>query len=176
MTPATITLHGVLLDMWGQGVLLTGASGTGKSELALELVGRGHRLIADDAPSFVRRDAGLEGRCPPPLQDFLEVRGLGVINVRKMFGDGALTARAQLDLVLHLHRPHADESDALDRLYPNQDMMEVLDVAVPRITLAVMPGRALAALSEAAVRNHLLIAGGYDAAADLVRRQQAGLS
>src|SRR3569623_736627 len=161
MTPATITLHGVLLDMWGQGVLLTGASGTGKSELALELVGR---------------DAGLEGRCPPPLQDFLEVRGLGVINVRKMFGDGALTARAQLDLVLHLHRPHADESDALDRLYPNLDMMEVLDVAVPRITLAEKTGRAMAAVSEAAVRNQLLIAGCYDAAADLFRRQQSGLS
>lgn len=177
MTQQHVTLHGVLMEIMGQGVLLSGGSGAGKSELALELLGRGHRLVADDAPLFTRlADGELEGCCEPVLQDFLEVRGLGVVNVRRLFGDAAVAASARLRLVLHLEWMQPDRLNQVDRLRPNQDIMEVLGVAVPRITLPVAPGRPLATLGEVAVRNHILSLQGYDATLEFTRRQQAYLS
>ncbi len=173
MTTRTATLHGVFMDVMGLGVLLSGVSGVGKSELALELLTRGHRLIADDAPLFtcVAPNA-VEGVCPPPLNDFLEVRGLGVINIRAMYGDGAIAERARLQLILHLRLMDDNQLANVDRLRASKDEVSVLGVAVPRITLPVAPGRELAVLTEAAVRNHVLALGGYDAAADFAQRQR----
>jgi len=176
-TPQHTTLHGVLMEIMGRGVLLSGASGAGKSELALELITRGHRLVADDAPCVTRLDGGvLEGVCPPALQDFLEVRGLGVINVRVMFGGAAIVSRVELALAVHLQWMRADELGQVDRLRPNQDMMNVLGVALPRVTLPVAPGRPLATLCETAVRSHLLAVGGYDATAEFTERQRSCMS
>lgn len=175
--PLDTTLRGVLMEIMGVGVLLSGASGAGKSELALELITRGHRLVADDAPRVMRRDDGLlEGACPPALQDFLEVRGLGVINVRVMFGGAAVAPCSALTLVVHLQWMRAEELGQIDRLRPNQDMMEILGVAIPRIILPVAPGRPLATLCETAVRGHLLAMGGYDATADFAERQRSIMS
>lgn len=165
------------MEIMGVGVLLSGASGAGKSELALELITRGHRLVVDDAPRVTRRDDGLlEGASSSVLQDFLEVRGLGVINIRMMFGAAAVTPRSALALVVHLQWMRAEQLGQVDRLRPNQDMMEILGVAIPRITLPLVPGRPLATLCETAVRIHLLTVGGYDATADFAERQRSSLS
>ena len=176
MTDQTITLHGVFMEVMQLGVLLSGASGAGKSELALELLNRGHRLIADDAPEFFRSVSGnVQGRSPESLRDFLEVRGLGVINIRAMFGDGAISPLAELKLVLHLQSMDGEQLAGVDRLRPSCDSVIILEQAVPRITLPVAPGRNLAILAETAVRNQLLALSGYDAAADFSRRQQLSL-
>lgn len=165
------------MEIFGVGVLLSGASGAGKSELALELLTRGHRLVADDAPCVTRRDDGLlEGACPSALQDFLEVRGLGVINVRVMFGGVAIAPRSELSFIVHLQWMRADELGQIDRLRPNQDMMDILGIPIPCITLAVAPGRPLATLCETAVRSHLLAVGGYDATAEFTERQRSSMS
>jgi HPr kinase/phosphorylase len=177
MTGQKITLHGVFIEVMQLGVLLSGASGAGKSELALELLNRGHRLIADDAPEFFRSaSGGLQGQCPDPLRDFLEVRGLGVINIRAIFGDGAIAPRAELQLVLHLKLMSDEQLAAVDRLRPSCDYVTVLEKEVPRITLPVAPGRNLAILAETAVRNQLLALAGYDASADFSRRRQLSLT
>jgi len=172
MTDQKITLHGVFMEVMQLGVLLSGESGVGKSELALELLNRGHRLIADDAPEFVRlATTGLQGECPEALRDFLEVRGLGVINIRAMFGGNAIVPRAELRFVLHLESMDGERLAAVDRLRPSRDSMIILDQEIPRITLPVAPGRNLAILAETAVRSHLLGLDGYDAALDFSRRQ-----
>ena len=177
MAEQTTTMHGVFMEVMGLGVLLSGVSGVGKSELALELLTRGHRLIADDAPIFSRLTEGtVEGICPPPLHDFLEVRGLGVINIRAMYGDRAIAERAVLQLIVHLQRLSEHELINLDRLRASKDEVGVLGVAVPRIMLPVVAGRELAVLAEAAVRGHVLAVGGYDAAEDFTRRQQRYMS
>ena len=173
MSDEKITLHGVFMEVMQLGVLLAGTSGVGKGELALELLNRGHRLIADDAPEFGRSAGGaVEGRCPETLRDFLEVRGLGVVNVRAMFGDAAVMPRAELNIILRLQSLGGEPPANVDRLRANRDTVVVLDKAVPRITLPVAPGRNLAILVEAAVRGQQLLSGGYDAAADFSRRQQ----
>lgn len=156
------------------GVLLAGTSGVGKSELALELLNRGHRLIADDSPEFGRSASGvIEGRCPEVLRDFLEVRGLGILNVRALFGDTAVLPSAELNIVLQLMNMGGGGSAKVDRLGASRDTVTVLETEVPRITLAVMPGRNLATLVETVVRNHLLMLRGYDAVEDFSRRQQS---
>lgn len=176
MTQRTI-LHGVLMEILGQGVLLSGDSGVGKSELALELMSRGHSLVADDAPQFVRlADGAVEGTCPPPLQDFLEVRGLGVINVRVMFGAAAVTAATRLTLILRLKWMQAEDLGKIDRLRPSQDKIDVLGRMIPCTVLPVAPGRPLATLTEAAVRIHMLELGGYDATAEFTRQQRTYMS
>jgi len=170
---ASQTLHGVFMEVGGLGVLLTGESGVGKSELALELVTRGHRLIADDAPEFSRiAPETIRGACPELLQGFLEVRGLGVLNVRAMYGDSAIKKDKNLRLIVHL-KP-IDDADVrnIDRLVGSQLNEMVLDVAIPRVILPVAPGRDLALLIEAAVRNHILRLNGYDAAQDFIQRQK----
>lgn len=164
------TLHGVFMEVFTIGVLLTGDSGTGKSELALELLSRGHRLIADDAPEFTQlTPENIEGSCPPVLRDYLEVRGLGILNVRRMFGDSAVKSTKYLRLIIHLHLPGEGELEA-DRLRGNAGTREVLDLSIPQINLPVMAGRNLAVMAEAAVRDFVLRMRGFDAAAEFVER------
>jgi len=170
-----LTVHGVLLQVCGTGVLLTGASGVGKSELALELLSRGHRLVADDAPLLERREGRLWGRCPELLEGFLEVRGLGVLSVRALLGEGAVLAEVPVELVVHLEPADAAAMARLPRLHPVRDEVELLGVILPRLHLPVAPGRNLAVLVETAVRLHALAVGGYDAAADLTARQRRAM-
>lgn len=168
-----ITLHGVFLEVYSIGVLLTGASGSGKSELALELITRGHRLIADDAAEFtlIAPDV-IDGTCPELLRDCLEVRGLGVLNVRNMFGDTAVKKNKYLRLVLHLAlEEEVSTNDPETRLFGNISSRSVLGVEVPQMAIPVAAGRNLAVLVEAAVRNHVLKSGGIDAAKIFVDRQ-----
>ncbi|CAN5618566.1 MAG: HPr(Ser) kinase/phosphatase [Luteimonas sp.] len=171
-----VTLHGVFMEIYSIGVLITGESGSGKSELALELVTRGHRLVADDAPEFTQIAPDvLDGTCPELLQDLLELRGLGVLNIREMFGDTAVKRNKYLRLIVHLSRPDDDpaaawDEDGMVRLTGDLGSRHVLDLDVPMITLPVMPGRNLAVLTEAAARTHILRAKGVDPAAAFMAR------
>lgn len=167
-----MTLHGVFMEVFTIGVLITGDPGSGKSELALELLNRGHRLIADDAPEFIRISPEIiDGTCPEALQDCLEVRGLGVLNVRHMFGDAAVKLNKFLRLIIHLEIPDdPGHPDSVDRLRGNTSTMEVLELDIPRITLPVMAGRNLSIIAEAAVRDFMLKMKGYDAASAFIER------
>lgn len=167
-----ITLHGVFMEIYSIGVLITGESGSGKSELALELVTRGHRLVADDAPEFTQIAPDvLDGTCPELLQDMLELRGLGVLNIRQMFGDTAVKRNKYLRLIVHLSRPQVDpQPSGIERLTGDLGARHVLDLDVPMITLPVMAGRNLAVLTEAATRTHILRAKGVDPAAAFMAR------
>jgi len=170
---AKTTLHGVFLEVFSIGVLITGEAGSGKSELALELISRGHRLVADDATEFtlIAPDV-IDGTCPELLQDLLEVRGLGVLNIREMFGHMSVKPSKYLRLVIHL-KPLRDgeDTDALTRLTGDIGHREIFDVAVPMITIPVAPGRNLAVLVEAAVRSHALKSKGIDPAQTFIDRQ-----
>jgi HPr kinase/phosphorylase len=170
------TLHGVFLEVLGMGVLLTGDPAVGKSELALDLITRGSRLVADDAPEFTRIAPDIiSGSCPPLLRDFLEVRGLGILNIRAMFGDSAIKRTKYLRLIVHLKRMTTDEISGMDRLSGAHANSDVLGVPVPQVTVPVAPGRNLAVLVESAVRNHLLRLKGYDATEVLIERQQQSI-
>jgi HPr kinase/phosphorylase len=163
-------LHGVFLEVISLGVLITGDSSIGKSELALELISRGHRLIADDAPEFVRITPDIvSGHAPPILQDLLEVRGLGILNIREMYGDGAIKHSKYLRLIINLVESTADEE--LDRMSTRSKMREVLGVDVVEITLPIAPGRNLAVMVEAAALDYLLKSRGYDASQEFIERQ-----
>lgn len=170
------TLHGVFMEVLGMGVLLTGDPAVGKSELALDLITRGNRLVADDAPEFTRIAPDIiSGTCPALLREFLEVRGLGILNIRSMFGDSSIKRTKYLRLIVHLKRMSSDEIAGMDRLsgaYTNRD---VLGVSIPQVTVPVAPGRNLAVLVESAVRNHLLRLKGYDATQVLIERQQQAI-
>src|SRR6476620_1557701 len=167
-----VTLHGVFMEIYSIGVLITGESGSGKSELALELITRGHRLVADDAPEFTQIGPDvLDGTCPEMLQDMLEVRGLGVLHVRQMFGDTAVKKNKYLRLIVHLTKPHLEPQAAgMERIIGDLSVRRLLDLDVPQITLPVMPGRNLAVLTEAAARVHILRAKGVDPAAAFMAR------
>ena len=167
-----VTLHGVFLEIYSIGVLVTGESRSGKSELALELVTRGHRLVADDAPEFTQIAPDvLDGTCPDLLQDMLELRGLGVLNIRQMFGDTAVKRNKYLRLIVHLSRPSLEPSPTgMERLTGDLGTRRVLDLDVPMITLPVMAGRNLAVLTEAATRMHILRSKGVDPAAAFMAR------
>ena len=167
-----VTLHGVFLEIYSIGVLVTGESGSGKSELALELITRGHRLVADDAPEFTQIAPDvLDGTCPDLLQDMLELRGLGVLNIRQMFGDTAVKRNKYLRLIVHLSRPSLEPSPTgMERLTGDLGTRRVLDLDVPMITLPVMAGRNLAVLTEAATRMHILRSKGVDPAAAFMAR------
>ena len=167
-----VTLHGVFMEIYSIGVLITGEAGSGKSELALELLRRGHRLVADDAPEFTQIAPDvLDGTCPELLQDLLEVRGLGVLNVREMFGDTAVKKNKYLRLIVHLTRPMTEPNPhGYERLTGDSGTRHVLDLDVPLITLPVMPGRNLAVLTEAATRLHILRTKGIDPAAMFIAR------
>lgn len=164
-------LHGVFMEVKGLGLLLTGKSSVGKSELALELLSRGHRIIADDAPEFFRVAADtIRGRCPSLLQDFLEVRGLGILNVRALFGDSAIKQDKNLRLVIHLKEMSETEIQQIDRLEGDRVGRVILDVEIPEITIPVASGRNLAVLVESAASQHILRSKGYHAEQEFIRR------
>ncbi len=170
------TAHGVFLDVLGMGVLITGDSSVGKSELALELVSRGSGLIADDVVELYRiGPETVEGRCPQLLKDFLEVRGLGVLNIRTIFGEAALRQRKNLKLIVHLERPAGAESQRLERLPLNAGTEQVVGVEIRKVTIPVAAGRNLAVLTEAAVRNYVLQLRGMDSTREFIARQAAQL-
>ena len=170
------TLHGVFLDVLEIGVLITGESSIGKSELALELVSRGHGLVADDVVELQQiGPETVQGRCPPMLRDFLEVRGLGVLNIRSIFGETAVRPRKALRLIVHLESPVEGRYEERDRLATRSGTRSVLGVEIPTVTLTVAPGRNLAVLVEAAVRNHILMTRGIDSTRDFIARQAAAM-
>jgi len=170
------TLHGVFLEVLGMGVLLTGDPAVGKSELALDLITRGNRLVADDAPEFTRIAPDIvSGTCPPLLREFLEVRGLGILNIRAMFGDSSMKRQKYLRLIVHLMRMSAEQISSMDRLSGTHTSRDVLGVSIPQVTVPVAPGRNLSVLVESAVRNHLLRLKGYDATEVLIERQQQAI-
>ena len=158
-----IQRHGVLVEVYGEGVFITGESGMGKSETALELVKRGHRLIADDAVEIriIGRDT-LIGTAPELIRYFMELRGIGVINVRHIYGVGAVKPESTIDLVVHLEP--WDEKKAYDRLGLTDETEVILGVTLPRVTIPVMPGRNLAVIMELAAMNNRQKKMGYNAA------------
>ena len=170
-------VHGVFMEVLGTGVLITGESSVGKSELALELISRGHRLIADDAPEFTCTGPDiLDGRSPGILKDFMEVRGLGVLNIREMYGDNALKLNKYLRLIVHLKRLTAEERTSLDRLSGTRETRTILGVDIPQILIPVAPGRNIAVLVEAAVRDHILRINGHNATDQFIKLQQQAIS
>jgi HPr kinase/phosphorylase len=167
------TLHGVFLDVLEMGVLITGASAIGKSELALELISRGNGLVADDIVELYRISPDtIEGRCPAVLRDFLEVRGIGVLNIRTIFGETAVRPRKLLKLIVHLEDHGNETFSELDRLKVDANFQEVLGVPIRRVTIPVAAGRNLAVLVEAAVRNFVLNQRGIDSTLEFIERQQ----
>jgi len=167
------TLHGVFLDVLELGVLITGASAIGKSELALELISRGNGLVADDIVELSRISPDtVEGRCPEVLRDFLEVRGIGVLNIRTIFGETAIRPRKLLRLIVHLEDHSHETFSELDRLKVDATFHEVLGVPIRRVTIPVAAGRNLAVLVEAAVRNFVLNQRGIDSTKEFIDRQQ----
>jgi len=157
------------------GVLITGDSSIGKSELALELISRGHGLVADDVVELQQiGPETIQGRCPPLLRDFLEVRGLGVLNIRSIFGETAVRPRKVLRLIVHLDMP-VGGYEPKDRLATRSGTQDILGVEIPTVTLAVAPGRNLAVLVEAAVRNHILLTRGVDSTREFIERQEAAM-
>ena len=160
--------HGTLLDIGGTGVLLTGDSGLGKSETALELIHRGHRLVADDAVEIKRVNHELRGTAPENIKFFMEVRGIGLIDVRSMYGVGSVLDSEDIHLVIEL-QPW-NKNTQFDRLGNNEHTETILDINLPKLTIPVMPGRNLAVLVEVAVRHYRLKEFGYDAIKDLIER------
>ena len=169
----SVTVHGVFMEVLGRGVLLTGEPGIGKSEVALDLISRGHCLVADDAPILTQVNPdSLSGSCPYVLQDFLEVRGLGILNIREMYGDSAVKQRKYLNLIVHLEAMSEQEQAGMDRIQGSSTEVEMLRVPVTKVVVPVAPGRNLAILVETAVRQHMLLQGGYDSVAEFTQRQK----
>jgi len=172
----TTSLHGVFMDVLGLGVLITGDSGVGKSELALELISRGHGLVADDVVEFSRiAVTTLEGRCPLLLKDFLEVRGLGVLNIRTIFGETAVRPKMNLKLIVHLQRPLQAGASEAERLPLHELTEDILGFPVRKVVIPVAAGRNLAVLLEAAVRDCILQLRGIHSMREFLGRQQAEL-
>lgn len=168
---ASTVMHGVFLDVFEVGVLLMGKSGLGKSELALELISRGHGLVADDAVEIYRIGPEmLEGRCPPVLRDFLEVRGLGVLNIRAIFGETAIRPKKPLKLIINLVSADDQLMQSLDRLSIQSEKQDILSVHVRKVSIPVAAGRNLAVLVEAAVRNFILQSRGMDSTKQFIER------
>ncbi len=169
-----LTVHGVYMEVLGMGVLLTGEAGIGKSELALELLSRGHRLIADDAVEFIRVGPDvLVGQCPGELSDYLEVRGLGILDIRLMFGETAVRHRKKLHLIVRLEKLDRSRMGRIDRLQVKQRTHGIMDVEIPEVMLYVAPGRNLAVLVEAATRSYILRTWGINPLEDFIKRHQA---
>lgn len=163
-----ITRHGVLVEVYGEGCLLTGDSGVGKSETAIELIKRGHRLVADDAVE-IRRTAQttLYGQSPENIRHFIELRGIGIINARKLFGMGAIKLQEKIDMVINLEQ--WDSSKVYDRMGLDNEYMKILGVEVPTPTIPVKPGRNLAVIIEVAAMNNRQKKMGYNAARELLK-------
>ena len=171
------SMHGVLLSVMGHGVLLTGESGIGKSELALELISKGHHLVADDAVTIRRTSPEhLEGYCDPKFSHFLEVRGLGILNIREMFGEAATRVTKRIELIVNLQRMNTELLSSMDRLHQKQHHREILGIQIPEITVPVTSGRNLSVMIEAAVRNQILVSRGYNAVEDFIAIQQDAIN
>ncbi len=167
-----ITRHGVLVDVYGAGVFLMGESGIGKSETALELVKRGHRLVADDAVEIKKvTDNRLIGESPELIRHFMEIRGIGIIDIKSMYGVGAVINNKPIDIVIYLE--FWDNSKEYDRLGLTEEYTEILGVKIPKIVIPVRPGRNLAIIVEVAARNWRLKHMGYNAAQELDNRLNA---
>ena len=163
-----MSMHATLLEIYGRGVLLTGASGIGKSEIALELVRRGHRLVADDRVDLVNINKKLTGTCPELTKGVMEVRGIGIINVASMFGISSYKDRQDVDYVIELKL--LDENYSFERIDTSEHYKNILGVYIPNIQIPVSSGRNLADLIEVAVRNELLKAQGIDASKEFAKK------
>ncbi len=164
------TKHGVLVDVFGVGVLITGESGVGKSECALELIKRGHQLVSDDVVDLSRVGDTLYGEAPETVRDFMELRGIGIVDIKSIFGIGAVLRRRSVDIVINLEIWRPDKDYA--RLETGERTTDILGVTLPLIELPVRSGRNLAIVVEIASRNWRLKAEGYDAVTELRRRLQ----
>ena len=163
-----VTRHGVLLDVHGEGVMIMGDSGIGKSETSIELIMRGHRLVADDAVEIRRISGELVGCAPEVIRHYIELRGIGVIDVRQLFGMRAVKDDAPINLVVQLEQ--WDDTKFYDRLGIETQYIEIMDVQIPCVTIPVRPGRNIASIVEVAAMNNRHRRYGYNAAAELVRR------
>ncbi|MFA7317625.1 MAG: HPr(Ser) kinase/phosphatase [Sulfuricella sp.] len=162
--------HGVFMEVQGMGLLITGDSAVGKSEIALELITRGHRLVADDVVEFYQVSPDtLEGRCPVMLQDFLEVRGLGVLDIRALFGENAVKLKKNLRLIVHLEKL-TEKTMSLDRLQIDAYSQQILDTTIPEVRIPVAAGRNIAVLVEVAARNHILQLRGINSTQQFIER------
>ena len=162
-----ITRHGVLVEVYGEGILIVGDSGAGKSETAIELIKRGHRLIADDAVEIRKvDDRTLQGSSPSNIRHFIELRGIGVINARRIFGMGAVKLYDKIDMVIQLET--WDKTKAYDRLGLDNEYVRILDVKIPVITVPITPGRNLAVIVETAAMNNRQKKMGYNGAKELM--------
>ena len=171
---AHCTMHGVFMDVLGMGVLIAGESGVGKSELGLELISRGHGLVADDVVDFARTDPdSIEGHCPPLLANLLEVRGLGLLDIKSIFGETAVRRKMKLRLIVELRRQAA--AALMERLPLAGTTEEVLGLPIHKVVVPVAAGRNLAVLLESAVRNTILKLRGIDTMAEFVQRQRQAI-
>lgn len=169
-----VAVHGVYMEVMGMGVLIIGESGIGKSELALELLSRNHRLITDDSVELIRVAPDvLVGQCPTALSDYLEVRGLGILDVRMMFGETAVRHKKRLHMLVRMVQLQKNESNQIDRLAAQQLTRRFLDVDIPEVVLYVGPGRNLAVLVETATRTQILRTWGLNPLDEFMKRQQA---
>lgn len=169
------SMHGVFMDILGMGVMITGESGLGKSELGLELISRGHGLVADDAVDLYRiNQTTVEGRCPDLLQNLLEVRGIGLLDIKAIFGETAVRRRMRLKLIVHLVRKETMERD-YDRMPHEPLRQDVLGIPVRKAVIQVVAGRNIAVLVEAAVRNTILQLRGVDTYQEFVQRQRRAM-
>jgi len=164
-----ITRHGVLVEVYGEGILLLGESGVGKSETAIELVKRGHRLIADDAVEIRRVSSkSLVGSAPDNIRHFIELRGIGIINVSRIFGVGAVKTTEKIDFIINIENWNNEKT--YDRMGLDEETTEILGLNIPSVTIPVKPGRNLAVIVEVAAMNNRQKKMGYNAAADLLNR------
>jgi len=170
-----VSMHGVFMDILGLGVLITGESGLGKSELGLELISRGNGLVADDAVDLYRiNQTTIEGRCPDLLQNLLEVRGIGLLDIRAIFGETAVRRKMRLKLIVHLVRRETLERD-YERMPFEPLTQDVAGIPVRKVVIQVVAGRNIAVLVEAAVRNTILQLRGIDTYQDFVDRQRRAM-
>lgn len=171
------SIHGVFLEVLGTGVLIKGNAGVGKSELALELITRGHRLVADDVVELKHvAPQTLEGTCPALIRDFLEVRGLGILNIRYLFGETSVKRQKNLKLIVELVHPQEVGETGLNRLDMVASTVPILGVDIPKVRIPVAAGRNLAVLIEVAVRNHILKKRGINPVEQFIKRQQAAIN
>jgi HPr kinase/phosphorylase len=169
------TMHGVFMDILGLGVMITGESGLGKSELGLELISRGHGLVADDAVDLYRTNqTTIEGRCPELLQNLLEVRGIGLLDIQAIFGETAVRRRMRLKLIVHLVRKETMERD-YERMPHEPLHQDILGIPMRKVVIQVVAGRNIAVLVEAAVRNTILQLRGVDTYQEFVQRQRRAM-
>ena len=167
------SVHGVLLEIFGVGILLTGKSGVGKSETAMELIKRGHRLVADDSVIIKEIANELYGICPDRIRYFMELRGIGIINVKSMYGSGSILDEKKIELVIELENRQTGKD--YDRIGDKEETAEYLGISVPKLTIPVSPGRNLAIIIEVAARNQRLKRMGYDASQELIEQSMGKL-